>query len=94
MALDSCNQLQRIDDVDLRPRHRERIYRKRVLVPTSSITLGDIIGIDILLPELNVVFELDPDHVQDMADNGDPGMHERGLYAILFDLGIVLVEVV
>lgn len=94
MALDSCNQLQRIDDVDLRPRHRECIYRKRVLVPTLSITLGNIIGIEILLPELNVVFELGPDHVQDMADNGDPGMHDRGLHAVLFDLGIVFVEIV
>lgn len=94
MALDSGDELQRVDDVYLRPGHGECIYRKRVLVPTLSVVVGDVIGVERLLPQLDVVFELFPDHVQSMSNDRYPWIQSRGLHAVLFDLGTATVEVV
>lgn len=94
MALDSCDELQRVDDVYLRPRHGECIYRKRVLVPTLSVAVGDMIWIEKVLPKLDIVFELFPDHVQSMSYDGNPWVQSGGLHAVLFDLGTETVNVV
>ncbi len=94
MALDSCNELQRIYDIDFGPRHGERIYRKRILVPTLSVVVGDLIGIETLQPELDEVFKFFPYHVQDMSHDRHPGIYSRGLHAVLSDLGVDTVEVV
>jgi len=45
-------------------------------------------------PKLDVVFKLVPYHAQNMSYDRYPGIHSRGLHALLFDPCIYTVEVV